>query len=76
MRKRGVNPPPPSLKSATDLKGKRAKKSDFLVKIFQKVTKNAFFGLLFQNVACGTESLANTGSFNCFGRAQESILST
>ena len=38
------------------LRGERApKKRDFLVKIIQKVPENAFFGLLFQKIACGTK---------------------
>ena len=46
------------------LRGERApKKRNFLIKIFQKVPKNAFFGLFFfQNFACSAEILAKTGS--------------
>ena len=50
------------------------KQRDFLVKNFQKVSKNAFFGF-FQNFACGAKHLAKTGFFtalesseNQFGR--------
>ena len=40
------------------------KKRNFLVKIFQKVPKNAFFGLFFfLKFACGAA--------NCLGRAQK-----
>ena len=42
--------------------GARAKKRNFLVKIFQKVPKNAFFGLFFQKFACGTKNLVEIGS--------------
>ena len=42
------------------------KKQDFLVKIFQKVPKNAFFGLFFHMFAC-----AKTGTKSCLGRAQK-----
>ena len=38
------------------------KKRNFLVKIFQKVPKNAFLGLFFQNFACGAQNLAKTGT--------------
>ena len=38
------------------------KKTQF-VKIFQKVPKNAFFGLFFQNFACGAKISAKTGTF-------------
>ena len=39
------------------LRGDRTpKKRNFSVKIFQKVPKNAFFGLFFQNFACGARS--------------------
>ena len=33
--------------------------------------KNAFFGLFFQNFACGAENLAKIGTKQCFGRARE-----
>ena len=39
--------------------------------IFQKKPINVFFGLFFQNFACGAENLAKTGSFWCFGRARK-----
>ena len=56
------------------LRGERApKKRDFLVKIFQKVTKNAFFGLFFQSFDCGAENLAETGSKPGLGRARKII---
>ena len=52
--------------------GARAKKKrNFSVKVFQKVPKNAFFGLLFQNFACGAENFAKIGTKQCFGRARE-----
>ena len=45
----------------TNFEGERGpKKRNFLVKIFQKVPKNAFFGLFFQIFACGAENLAKT----------------
>ena len=54
------------------LRGERApKKRNFLVKVFQKVSKNAFFGLFFQNFACGAENLAKTGTKLCLGRARK-----
>ena len=45
------------------LSGERApKKREFLLKIFQKVPRNAFFLAFFQNFACGAESLTEAGS--------------
>ena len=49
----------------------RRKKRNFSVKIFQKVPKNAFFGLFFQNFACSAKSLAKIGTKQCFGRARK-----
>ena len=43
------------------------KKRNFVVKIFQKAPKNAFFGF-FQNFACRAEHFKKTGSFYCFGK--------
>ena len=43
----------------------------FLVEIFQKMPKNAHFGLFFKKIACGAEKLVNIGSLKCFGRAQK-----
>ena len=37
------------------------KKRNFLVKLFQKLPINAFFGLFFQNFACGAENLVKMG---------------
>ena len=52
--------------------GVRAEKPQFLVKIFQKKTKDAFVGLFFfQNFACGAEILAKTGTKKCFGRVRK-----
>ena len=47
----------------------RAEKRVFLVKIFQKLPKNAFFGLFFfQNFACGVENCTlNQGLFSALG---------
>ena len=54
------------------LRGDRApKKPNFSVKIFQKVPKNAFFGLFFQNSACGAKNLTKIGTKPCFGRARK-----
>ena len=55
------------------LRGVRApKKRNFLVKIFQKVPKNAFFDCFFlQKFACGAENFAKVGAKQCFGRAQK-----
>ena len=51
--------------------GARAeKKRNFLLKNFQKVAKNAFFGLFFQKFACA-ESLAKAGTKRCLGRTQK-----
>ena len=50
------------------------KKRNFSVKIFQKVPKNAFFGLFFQNFACGAKNLAKIGTKPCFGRARKIYL--
>ena len=47
------------------------KKRDFVVKNFQKVSKNAFFDLFFQNLACGAASLVKMGTKQCFGRARK-----
>ena len=47
------------------------KKRDFFIKIFQKESKNAFFGLFSQNVGCGAENLGKTGTKSCLGRAQK-----
>ena len=33
--------------------------------------KNAFFGLFFQNFACGAKNLAKIGTKRCFGRARK-----
>ena len=41
----------------------RAERTHFLV--------NTFFGLFFQNFACGAEGLAKLGPFYCFGRARK-----
>ena len=57
------------------------KKRNFLVKIFQKVPKNAFFGLFFQNFACCPNNLAKIGtktvlwesSKNQFGRPKKNV---
>ena len=35
----------------------------FFVKFFQKVPKNGFFDLFFQQIACGAENMAKTASF-------------
>ena len=59
------------------LRGERApKKRNFLVKSFQKVPKNTFFGLFFQIFACRAENVAKKGTKPCLGRAQKSIRST
>ena len=50
-------------KSILILRGDRApKKSDFLVEIFRKMPKNAFFGLFFQKLARGEENFVKLGS--------------
>ena len=57
--------------------GARAEKTQFLVKIFQKVLKNGFFDLLFQKIACGAEILASVflvlqeSSQNLFDRPEK-----
>ena len=57
----------------TNFEGERApKKRSFLVKIFQKVPKNAFFDcFFFQKFACGAENVAKIGAKQCFGRPQK-----
>ena len=47
-----------------------AKKTQFFSKNFPK-TLNDFFGMFFQNFACGVENLTETGSFYWFSRAQK-----
>ena len=48
------------------------KKRNFLVKIFQKVPKNAFFDcFFFHKFACGAENFAKIGAKQCFGRGQK-----
>ena len=48
------------------------KKRNFLVKIFQKVPKNAFLDcFFFQKFACNAESFGKIGAKQCFGRAQK-----
>ena len=50
----------------------RQKKCIFLVKIFQKVPKNAFLCRpVFQDFACGAKNFTKTGFFQCFGRARK-----
>ena len=57
------------------LRGERdPKKRNFSVKVIQKVPKNAFFGLFFQNSACGAEILGIIGTKHCFGRARKIYL--
>ena len=52
------------------MRSERAPKNrNFSVKIFQKVPKNAFYGLFFQNFAYGAENLPKIGTKQCFGRA-------
>ena len=52
-----------------------AEKTQFLVKIFQKVPENTIFGLFFFfNFLPAQDNLAETGSFQCFGSAQKIIL--
>ena len=52
----------PSCQSILILRGKRVpKKRNFLVKVFQKVPKMAFFGLFFL-IASGAENLVKFGS--------------
>ena len=61
------------------LRGERApKKRDFLVKIIQKVPENAFFGLLFQKIACGTKNFfwSKWGFYSDLGELTKSIWST
>ena len=56
----------------TSFEGGRApKKRNFLVKIFQKLPKNAYFGLFFPNFACRAENLAQIGIKQCFGKSSE-----
>ena len=56
----------------TNFEGERAPKNrDFLVKIFQKVPKNAFLDYFFQKLARGAENLPKTGTKPCLGRAQK-----
>ena len=43
--------------------GVSAQKTLFLVKFFQKVSKNAFFGLFFQNFASGAGNFTEAWSF-------------
>ena len=49
----------------------RRKNAIFWLKMFQKVRKNAFFGLFFQNFACGAENLTKIGTKQRFGRARK-----
>ena len=59
----------------TNFEGERApKQRAFLVKVFQKVSKNAFFGLFFQYFASCAENLARIGTKQCSGRARKIIL--
>ena len=54
--------------------GKRAEKNAiFFGKIFQKVSKNAFFGLFFQSFACGAESLSKTDLLSALGELGKPI---
>ena len=51
------------------------KKRDSLIKIFQKLSKSAFFGRFFQNFACGEEKLIEEkASLQWFGSAQQTGL--
>ena len=55
----------PSAPIYTKLEGECApKKLNFLVKIFQKVLKNAFFGLFFQNFTAARKIWPKQGSFD------------
>ena len=45
----------------------------FWSKIVQKVLKNAFLGLLFQNFDCGAEILPKQGLFSALGELEKSI---
>ena len=51
--------------------GARAKKTQFFGQNFPKSPKNAFFGLFFQNFACGAKIFAKTGTKLCVGRARK-----
>ena len=42
--------------------GALAEKTQFLVKIFQKLPKNAFLTFIFQNFGCGADNLVKMGS--------------
>ena len=54
------------------MRGERApKKRDFLVKIFQKVHENAFYGLFFQNFVCGADNFIKTETKPSLGRARK-----
>ena len=48
------------------------KKRNFLVIIFQKVPKNAFFGLFFQNFAMTKNSWTKKGLFSALGELEKS----
>ena len=50
----------------------RAEKRNFLVKIFQKVPKNALFDcFFFKNLSAAQKILPKMGAKQCFGRAQK-----
>ena len=57
-----VTDPKVFLKAPIYTNFERGARADFLVKIFQKLPKNAFYGPFFQNFACGAENLAKMGS--------------
>ena len=56
-----------------NLKGERAPKNAIFWN-FQKSALKFFFGLFFQNFACGAENSAKTGSFKFFCESPENQL--
>ena len=56
--------------------GVRAKKRNFLVKIFHKVPKNAFFGSFFKILPAAQKILPKQGLFSVLEELGKSIWST
>ena len=61
----------PSAPIYTNFEGERAPEKNDFPKNFQKVRKNAFFALFFQNFDCSAENFAKIGAKQCFGRARK-----
>ena len=60
----------------TNLRGERLpKKRNFLVKIFQNMPKNAFFGLFFEKLACGAENFSQNKIRMLFWESSENQIS-